>query len=80
MRRTIISLLLAFSSGTWALSSSEIDFSGIALGAQPNIVADPQGGFLLSWQTRDAKDCSRLHVARLSGEGKLGRVQTVASG
>ena len=47
--------------------------------AQPNVVAT-KTGFVLSWQQKDAKGCTRLYTATLDSRGNLGAAKPVASG
>ena len=80
MARLLLFALLLSARYALALSATPIDFSSLGNAAQPNVVADPRGGFVLSWQSRDAEGCASLKVASLARDGKLGASKTVASG
>lgn len=63
-----------------ALEVEALALEGLAPALSPNVIAHPDGGFVLSWQARLEAGCAALRVARLDTQGQLGEVHEVARG
>jgi hypothetical protein len=57
-----------------------LQLAQLGLGAQPNVVAHPRGGFVLSYQAKLSDGCHALRTVAISSRGALGAVNEVARG
>jgi hypothetical protein len=74
-------LLAAFQAAPAStLTATPLDLSALPAAVTPHVIADPQGGWLLSLQTREDQGCSTLMVASVDDEGRAAPPQTVARG
>jgi hypothetical protein len=63
-----------------ALVTTPLDLSALPPAVTPQVIADPQGGWLLSLQTREDQGCSTLLVASVDDEGRAAPPQSVSRG
>jgi hypothetical protein len=55
-----------------------LDLSALPPAVTPHVVADPQGGWLLSLQTREDQGCSALMIAGIDRKGRAAAPQVVS--
>jgi hypothetical protein len=57
-----------------------LDLTALPPAVTPHVVADPQGGWLLSLQTREDKGCSTLMIAGIDDDGRAAAPKVVSRG